>query len=128
MEFVNLYKCFSDRQRLRIINLLSEGPLCVCHLQEILGETQVKMSKQLQYMKKLGVVLAKREGIWMVYSLTVPTPPVLLANVQYLRNNNGEESACFTDDLQTRSVILQRYADNMAECPQAVYQTAKACC
>ncbi|MBT9097395.1 winged helix-turn-helix transcriptional regulator [Methylovulum psychrotolerans] len=127
MELINFYKCLGDVQRLRIINLLNEGPLCVCHLQEILGEAQVKISKQLLYMKKLGVVFARREGVWMVYSLSVPAHPVLLANVGYLRANNADEFACFAEDLHIRSAVLQRYADNLAECPQVVYQAANGC-
>ncbi len=127
MELINLHKCLCDKQRLRIINLLHEGPLCVCHLQEILQETQVKISKQLQYMKKLEVVLAKREGVWMIYSLPAPIHPVILANVQYLRSHDAAEFACFGDDLHIRATILQRYTDNLTGCPQVVYQSANGC-
>jgi ArsR family transcriptional regulator len=126
VELVNLYKCFCDVQRLRILNLLNEGPLCVCHLQAILDETQVKVSKQLQYMKKLGIVLARREGVWMVYSLPAPTHPVLGVNLHCLRAAT-DAFPCFAEDLQKRSAILQRYADNLAECPQVVYQSANGC-
>ena len=123
MELDNLYKCLSDLRRLRVLNLLKHGPLCVCHLQEILDETQVKTSKQLQYMKKLGFVMAKREGIWMVYSLPQPVHPLLLANLNCLLDNTAEYP-CFAKDLQKRAVILKRFADNRAECPQVVYQSA----
>ena len=116
MELVNLYKCFSDKQRMRIINLLNEGPLCVCHIQEILEETQVKISKQLQYMKKLGVVLGRREGIWMIYSLSEPAHPVLVANLLSIR----EQDACFVEDLKRRYVIIQCYANKFSECPLVV--------
>ena len=47
MEASEIYKCIADPQRLRILNLLEAGPLCVCHMQEILEVPQVKMSKQL---------------------------------------------------------------------------------
>ena len=123
MELDKLYKCLCDEQRLRILNLLKEGPLCVCHLQEILDETQVKTSKQLQYMKKLGFLKAKREGIWVVYSLPTPLHPLLLANLNCLLGIH-DEYPCFTDDLQKRSAILQRFADNREECPQIVYKSA----
>ena len=36
MEASEIYKCIADPQRLRILNLLEAGPLCVCHMQEIL--------------------------------------------------------------------------------------------
>ena len=126
MELEKLYKCLCDIQRLRILNLLKEGPLCVCHLQEILGETQVKTSKQLQYMKKLGFVAAKREGVWVIYSLPAPAHPLLLANLACLLESK-EEYPCFAEDLKKRSGILQRFADNRAECPPAVYQSAGGC-
>ncbi|MDO9104513.1 MAG: metalloregulator ArsR/SmtB family transcription factor [Methylovulum sp.] len=126
MELINLYKCLCDVQRLRILNLLKEGPLCVCHLQEILGETQVKISKQLQYMKKLGIVLARRQGVWMVYSLPMPPHPLLLANLQGLQTCT-DEFPWFAEDLKNRALILQRFADNLAECPQVVYQSASGC-
>jgi len=116
LELVNLYKCLSDKQRMRIINLLNEGPLCVCHIQEILGETQVKISKQLQYMKKLGVVLARREGVWMIYSLSEPTHPVLVANMLSIH----DQDVCFAEDLKSRYEIIQGYTSKFSECPLVV--------
>ena len=56
---IQIYKCLCDELRLRILNLLQEGPLCVCHLVEILDCEQVKMSKQLRYMKELGMDSSK---------------------------------------------------------------------
>lgn len=126
MELEKLYKCVCDLQRLRILNLLQYGPLCVCHLQEILDETQVKTSKQLQYMKKMGFVSAQREGIWMIYSLSQPVHTVLLANLSCLQAS-AEEYPYFAADLQKRSSILQRFADNRTECPKVIYQS-RACC
>jgi len=38
MSLIQIYQCLCDQTRLRILNLLGEGPLCVCHFQEILGE------------------------------------------------------------------------------------------
>ena len=126
MELDKLYKCLCDLQRLRILNLLQAGPLCVCHLQEILDETQVKTSKQLQYMKKLGFVLSKREGIWMVYSLPFPVHPILQANLACVQER-PDEYPCFAEDLLKRAAILQRFADNRAECPQVVYESTSCC-
>ena len=54
MEASELYKCLADPIRLRILSLLEQGPLCVCHLQDLLAVPQVKMSKQLASMKALG--------------------------------------------------------------------------
>jgi ArsR family transcriptional regulator, arsenate/arsenite/antimonite-responsive transcriptional repressor len=126
VELDKLYKCLCDLQRVRILNLLKQGPLCVCHLQEILDESQVKTSKQLQYMKKLGFVIARREGIWMVYSLPVPSHPLLLVNLTCLLDRT-DEYPWFAEDLKKRSIILQRFAENRTECPQVVYQNTDCC-
>ena len=60
MDLIQIYQCFCDRTRLRILNLLAQGPLCVCHFQEILGEPQVKISKHLGYLKEREIVVAER--------------------------------------------------------------------
>src|SRR5207248_231386 len=66
---LQIYQCFCDRTRLRILHLLTRSPLCVCHFQDILGEPQVKISKHLAYLRDRGMVTTKREQNWIIYSL-----------------------------------------------------------
>ena len=73
VDLVSIYQCLCDRTRLRIIHALASGPLCVCHIQEILGEPQVKVSKHLGYLKERGMVEAERQGNWMIYRLPART-------------------------------------------------------
>ena len=87
MDLVDIYQCFCDRTRLRILHLLSEGPLCVCHFQELLDEPQVKISKHLGYLRARGLVQAKREGNWMIYHLPEKLPPALKANLACLQES-----------------------------------------
>jgi DNA-binding transcriptional ArsR family regulator len=61
VDLVQIYQCFCDRTRLRILNLLCKTPLCVCHFQELLHEPQVKISKHLGYLKSRGLVEANRD-------------------------------------------------------------------
>jgi ArsR family transcriptional regulator len=56
MELVRIYECLCDRTRLRVLNVLAQGPLCVCHFQEVLAEPQVKISKHLAYLRERGMV------------------------------------------------------------------------
>ncbi len=51
MDLIQIYQCLCDPTRLRILHLLTQTPLCVCHFQEILGEPQVKVSKHLSYLR-----------------------------------------------------------------------------
>ncbi|MGF1530797.1 MAG: ArsR/SmtB family transcription factor [Puniceicoccaceae bacterium] len=104
MKVINIYKCLCDIQRLRILNLLRAGPLCVCHLMEILQADQVKISKQLRYMKDLGIVQAERRAQWMVYSLSEDTNPLLSENLKCLQDCFHEQ-VCFAEDLEAHARI-----------------------
>jgi ArsR family transcriptional regulator len=86
MDLIQIYQCFCDRTRLRILNLLAQGPLCVCHFQEILGEPQVKISKHLGYLKERDMVVAERQQNWMIYSLPGKRAPELEANLKCLQD------------------------------------------
>lgn len=86
MDLVQIYQCFCDRTRLRILNLLAQSPLCVCHFQEILGEPQVKISKHLGYLKARQMVVAERQRNWMIYSLPKKPARELEANLKCLQD------------------------------------------
>lgn len=71
-DLVTLFQALGDMTRLRLLNLLSGGELCVCYLVEILGESQPKISRHLGYLRRAGVVAARRDGKWMHYRLVRP--------------------------------------------------------
>src|SRR3954447_13834425 len=77
MDLIQIYQCFCDRTRLRILNLLVQSPLCVCHFQTILDEPQVKISKHLAYLRERGMVNVERDQNWMTYSLPQKRAPEL---------------------------------------------------
>lgn len=64
-----VFRAFSDRTRLRVLHLLKGGELCVCDLVEVLGVSQPKVSRHLAYLRRAGLVEARREGLWMHYRL-----------------------------------------------------------
>jgi ArsR family transcriptional regulator len=68
-DYAGLFTALGDRTRLRLLNLLSGGEVCVCHLVDVLGESQPKISRHLAYLRRAEVVSARREGKWMHYSL-----------------------------------------------------------
>lgn len=65
-----IFRAFSDRTRLRILNLLRGGELCVCDLIDVLGVPQPKVSRHLAYLRRAGLVSARKDGLWSYYSLT----------------------------------------------------------
>lgn len=68
-----LFAALSDRTRLRLLNLMDGREVCVCYFVEILGQSQPKISRHLAYLRRAGVVVARREGKWMHYKITVPS-------------------------------------------------------
>lgn len=67
-----LFKAFADRTRLRLLNLMGCGEVCVCFFVEVLNVSQPKISRHLAYLRRAGVVEARREGKWMHYRVVEP--------------------------------------------------------
>jgi ArsR family transcriptional regulator len=70
-----LFAALADRTRLRLLNLMEGREVCVCYLVEILGQSQPKISRHLAYLRRAGIVAARREGKWMHYKIVVPKHP-----------------------------------------------------
>src|SRR3974377_2563194 len=74
-DLPRLFAALSDRTRLRLLNLMKGREVCVCYFVEILGQSQPKVSRHLAYLRRAGVVTARREGKWMHYSIERPADP-----------------------------------------------------
>lgn len=66
------FSSLADRTRLRILNLLRDGEVCVCFFAGTLGTNNPKISRHLAYLKRASLVTARRDGKWMHYSLHRP--------------------------------------------------------
>lgn len=64
-----MFRAFSDPIRLRILNLLQAGELCVCDLVDVLQLPQPTISRHLSYLRRAGLVTARRERSWNFYAL-----------------------------------------------------------
>lgn len=98
MELVRIYECLCDVTRLRLLNVLAQGPVCVCHFQEVLGEPQVKISKHLAYLRERGLVESERQGNWVIYELATKPSRELKVNLACLRDC-ARENRVFKRDL-----------------------------
>lgn len=63
------YKALADATRLRILMLLVEGEVCVCDIHDTLRLPQPTASRHLAYLRRAGLVEARRAGTWMHYRL-----------------------------------------------------------
>jgi ArsR family transcriptional regulator len=71
-DFPLLFAALADRTRLRLLNLMHGREVCVCYFVEILLESQPKISRHLAYLRRAGIVVARREGKWMHYKIVAP--------------------------------------------------------
>ncbi len=68
-ELENCFKALADVNRLRIMNLLLHGELCVCDIHRVLECAQPNVSRHLAYLRNAGLVLDRRDGLRMFYRL-----------------------------------------------------------
>lgn len=81
-ELADVYRALADETRLRILSLLRDGEVCVCHLQGSLRLPQPTISRHLAYLRKARLVEARRDGVWMHYRLAPPRSAVVAQVVQ----------------------------------------------
>jgi ArsR family transcriptional regulator len=72
-DLEHLFRALADTTRLRLLNLMHGREICVCYLVEVLDVPQPKISRHLAYLRRAGVVAARREGKWMHYRLAPPS-------------------------------------------------------
>lgn len=69
------FKALADRTRLRILALLGSNEVCVCHIHDSLGLPQPTVSRHLAYLRRAGLVAARRDGVWMHYRVAPELTP-----------------------------------------------------
>src|SRR4029079_18081628 len=76
-ELEHLFKALADKTRLRILALLGNNEVCVCHIHDSLGVPQPTASRHLAYLRKSGLVAARRDGVWMHYQVSTSLSPAI---------------------------------------------------
>jgi ArsR family transcriptional regulator len=110
-QLAAVFKALSDESRLRIINLLFySGELCVCDIERVMGVTQTKVSRHLAYLRKVGLVDDRRQGLWMLYSIAKP------------KNDEHKKTMDFLAALLRTNGLAQKDAKRLAS------QIQKGCC
>jgi ArsR family transcriptional regulator len=95
-DLVRLFAALADPTRLRLLNLMDGREVCVCYFVEILKQGQPKISRHLAYLRRAGVVEARREGKWMHYRIERPedadAASILDAAIASLKANRQMQS------------------------------------
>ena len=69
------FRALADRTRLRLLSLMTLDEICVCFFVAVIGTNQPKISRHLAYLRRAGIVKARRDGKWMHYSIAQPADP-----------------------------------------------------
>ena len=70
LDVIKAMKALSDETRLRILNVLLERECCVCEVMQALDISQSRASRNLGILEDAGFLKAKREGAWVLYSIS----------------------------------------------------------
>jgi len=85
------FAALADRTRLRLLNLMRDGEVCVCFFATALGTNNPKISRHLSYLKRASLVTGRRDGKWMHYRLNEPVDKnaseLLAATMKMLKND-----------------------------------------
>ncbi len=100
-----LFRALGDPLRLRLLLLLREGEVCVCHLVNTLGESQPLISKHLATLRRAGLVTSRKDGYWRHYSLAEPTSPAHAKLLALLDTLAAEHPDCERDRKKLEKVL-----------------------
>jgi ArsR family transcriptional regulator, arsenate/arsenite/antimonite-responsive transcriptional repressor len=74
------FKAIADKKRLQIMNILTNGSMCVCDLTPIVGMTQSKLSYHLKILLDANIISKETRGTWSYYQLNQDELNHLLAH------------------------------------------------
>jgi len=96
-DLASLYGALADATRLRILGLLANGEVCVCHIHESLRLPQPTVSRHLAHLRRAGLVQTRRDGVWIHYRLAPPADQSALAAFSAAIHAVGHAPATRTD-------------------------------
>src|SRR6187401_2047033 len=76
-QLEDVFKALADKTRLRILGLLGNNEVCVCHIHDTLALPQPTVSRHLAYLRRSGLVDTRRDGVWMHYQVARSLDPNL---------------------------------------------------
>ena len=123
MDLELTFKALADNTRLRLIHLLGDDELCVCSCVEVLKTNQPKISRHLAYLRRAGLVTARRDGKWTHYRLTQPSDTHVARIFTELRARLANDPQMQSDKARLEST-LSKHVLTSAQQSQDGHQTA----
>lgn len=104
-----MFKALADKTRLRILGLLGNNEVCVCHIHDTLALPQPTVSRHLAYLRRSGLVDARRDGVWMHYQVSRSLDPMIRSVVTAAVDALKRVPAATQDRKQFRRSFGQLY-------------------
>lgn len=94
-----IFKAFCDENRIKILQLLADGEKCACKLLEEMNVTQPTLSHHMKILCDSGIVVGRKEGKWMHYSISLDGAEYAKKCIDKLLNirNDNEKMSCCKD-------------------------------
>ena len=96
MHLMRILRALADENRLRILNLLYQEPLCVCQLQVVLDLNQSNASRHLGKLSDSGLLVSEKKAQWVYYRID----PNILAEHKFLKS-------LFDNEFQTNTIFVE---------------------
>jgi ArsR family transcriptional regulator len=108
-QLEEVFKALADKTRLRILALLGNNEVCVCHIHDSLGLPQPTVSRHLAYLRRSGLVAVRRDGVWMHYQVSRSLDSVIQRVVDAAVDALNEVSTTDRDRKQFQRAFGQLY-------------------
>ena len=107
-DLIKATKALSDETRLRILNVLLERECCVCEVMQALDISQSRASRNLGILQDAGFLTARRDGIWIVYSLDWQTANRYAASLAKLFKSSPVSNEVMAQDKERLKHALRK--------------------
>ncbi|MCR4644677.1 MAG: metalloregulator ArsR/SmtB family transcription factor [Oscillospiraceae bacterium] len=89
-----IFKALCDENRVQICRILQNGELCACHLLEVLHLSQPTLSHHMKILCDSGLVVGRKEGKWMHYSISPEGTAIAMDCLKELTAVSGNDQPC----------------------------------
>ncbi len=93
----NIFKALCDENRIKILQMLCSGEQCACKLLVALKVTQPTLSHHMKILVDSGIVVGRKEGTWMHYSISregVTLVHQMLSEITNISYDTKENQSC----------------------------------
>jgi ArsR family transcriptional regulator len=118
MNLEKIFKVLGDGNRLRILNLLMRGELCVCEIEGILGLSQTNVSRHLGRLSAAGIIDSRKNAQWVFYRINDDFGREHVSLAKYLEASFGADRACRRDSVKLKKNKKALVAGRIEQCRQ----------